>query len=216
VRADSPIAPQSWAHSASLTRYEVNAEVANLLLDEAGWRRGADGVRRRGSQDLAFVITASADPVHAEVARHVAAAWNELGARVTVEVTGLTALVRDLIEQRDYEAVLFVDASEPDPDPYDAWHSLSRGGRGDNLSLWSNPRVDTLLSEGRALAPPTRRVELYHEFQEIFAQEVPAIPLFVPTVIYVQDASLSGVRIGRLTEPGERFWQVQEWFLRTR
>jgi peptide/nickel transport system substrate-binding protein len=216
VRADSPIPPQSWAHSASLTRYQVNAELANLLLDEAGWRRGPDGVRRRGTQDLAFTITASADPVQSEVAKRVAAAWNELGARVTVEVTGLTALVRDLIEQRDYEAVLFVDASEADPDPYESWHSLSRGGRGDNLSLWSNSRVDALLNEARGLASPTRRVELYREFQEIFAQEVPAIPLYVPTVIYVQDASLSGVRIGRLAEPGERFWQVQEWFLRTR
>jgi len=216
TRADSPIPPASWAYSGSLTRYEANAEVANLLLDEAGWRRGADGVRRRGGQTLAFSITASSDPVHTEVAKRVAAAWNELGANVTVKVSGLTALVRDLIEQHDYEAILFVNASEPDPDPYKAWHSEGRGGRGDNLSLWSNPRVDAILQEARTLAPPTRRVELYREFQEIFAQEVPAIPLYVPTVLYVQDASLSGVRIGRLAQPGDRFWQVQEWFLRTR
>jgi len=216
TRADSPIPPASWAYSGSLTRYEANAEVANLLLDEAGWRRGADGVRRRGGQTLAFSITASSDPVHTEVAKRVAAAWNELGANVTVKVSGLTPLVRDLIEQHDYEAILFVNASEPDPDPYKAWHSEGRGGRGDNLSLWSNPRVDAILQEARTLAPPTRRVELYREFQEIFAQEVPAIPLYVPTVLYVQDASLSGVRIGRLAQPGDRFWQVQEWFLRTR
>ena len=216
ARADSPIPPASWAHSASLTRYQANAEVANLLLDEAGWRRGADGVRRRGGQPLAFSIATSSDPVQTEVAKRVAASWNELGASVSVQVSGLTPLVRDLIEQRDYEAVLFVDASEPDPDPYDAWHSEGRSGRGDNLSLWSNARVDAILREARTLAPPTRRVELYREFQEIFAQEVPAIPLYVPTVLYVQDASLSGVRIARLAQPGDRFWQVQEWFLRTR
>jgi peptide/nickel transport system substrate-binding protein len=216
TRADSPIPPTSWGYSASLSRYEANAEVANLLLDEAGWRKGADGVRRRDGRPLSFAITASSDPVHTEVATRVAAAWNELGASVSVEVTGLTALVRDLIEQRDYEAVLFVDASELDPDPYEAWGSDGRGGRGDNLSLWSNARVDAILEEARTLAPPTRRVELYREFQEIFAQEVPAIPLYVPTVLYVQDASLSGVRIARLVAPGDRFWQVQEWFLRTR
>jgi peptide/nickel transport system substrate-binding protein len=216
LRADSPIPPDSWAYSGSLTRYEANAEVANLLLDEAGWRRGTDGVRRRAGQPLAFSITTSSDPVQTEVAKRVAADWNELGASVTVKVSGLTPLVRDLIEQRDYEAVLFVDAAEADPDPYRAWHSDGRGGRGDNLSLWSNTRVDALLKEARTLAPPTRREELYREFQEVFAQEVPAIPLYVPTVIYVQDASLSGVRIGRLVQPGDRFWQVQEWFLKTR
>jgi peptide/nickel transport system substrate-binding protein len=216
VRAGSPIAPASWAYSGSLTRYEANTEVANLLLDEAGWLKGADGVRRRSGQTLAFSITTSSDPVQSDVAKRVAADWNALGARVTVELSGLTPLVRDLIEQRDYEAVVFVDPSEPDPDPYDAWHSSGQGGRGDNLSLWSNARVDTILQEAHTVAPPTRRTELYREFQEIFAQEVPAIPLYVPTVLYVQDASISGVRIARLAQPGDRFWQVQEWFLKTR
>ncbi|HWC29867.1 MAG TPA: peptide ABC transporter substrate-binding protein [Dehalococcoidia bacterium] len=216
VPADSPVPPASWAYSGSLSRYQVNTEVANLLLDEAGWRAGPDGIRRKALQVLEFSITASSDPVQSEVARRVAAAWNELGARVTVDARGLTPLVRDLIEQRDYEAVLFVDASESDPDPYAAWHSEGRGGRGDNLALWSNTRVDAILEEARGLASPTRREELYREFQEIFAQEIPAVPLYVPTVLYVQEASLSGVRIGRLAEPGDRFWQVQEWFLKTR
>jgi peptide/nickel transport system substrate-binding protein len=215
VRADSPIAPASWAYSGSLTRYEANAEVANLLLDEAGWPKGTDGVRRRGGQTLAFSITASSDPVQSEVAKRVAADWNALGARVTVKLSGLTPLVRDLIEQRDYEAILFVDPSEPDPDPYDAWHSSGQGGRGNNLSLWSNARVDSILKEAHTTGPPTRRTDLYREFQEIFAQEVPAIPLYVPTVLYVQNASISGVRIARLAQPGDRFWQVQEWFLKT-
>jgi len=216
TRADSPIAPSNWAYSASLTRYEANTEVANLLLDEAGWSKGADGVRRRGGQQLAFTITTSSDPVHKQVAEKVAEAWNALGARVGVTQVGLTPLVRDLIEQRNYEAILFVDSGEADPDPYDAWHSTETGGRGDNLSLWSHSRVDALLDEARTIASPSRRVELYREFQEIFAQEVPAIPLYVSTALYVQDATLSGVRVGRLTLPGDRFWQVQEWFLKTR
>jgi peptide/nickel transport system substrate-binding protein len=125
-------------------------------------------------------------------------------------------LVRDLIEQRDYQALLFPNVVGADPDPYDAWHSASSSGRGANLSLFSNSRVDAILKEARELAPFTRRVQLYGEFQEIFAQELPAIPLYVSTALYVQNKSLSGVRIGRLVQPGDRFWQVQEWFLKTR
>jgi peptide/nickel transport system substrate-binding protein len=66
------------------------------------------------------------------------------------------------------------------------------------------------------MASQPRRKELYVEFQELFAQEVPAIPLYVSTAAYVQEAELQGVRVALLTEPGNRFWQVQEWFLRTR
>lgn len=123
--------------------------------------------------------------------------------------------MRDIIEQRAYEALLFVEAARADPDPYAAWHSASRGGQGGNLAQFNDSRVDTLLEEARA-APLIRRQELYDAFQEIFAQEVPSIPLYVSRAVYVQDADVSGVRLGQLAKPGDRFWQVQEWFLRTR
>lgn len=214
-RAESPIAPGTWAYSPSLTRYEPDPEQANLLLDEAGWLKGVDGVRRKGGTPLAFTLTTGPDPVRVAVANRVAEAWNALGASVTVESSGLTPLVRDLIEQRDYEALLFVDPAKADPDPYDAWHSEGSGSRGNNLAQFSNSRVDALLEEART-APNTRRKVLYDEFQEIFAQEVPSIPLYVSRALYVQDADVSGVRVSQLTEPGDRFWQVHEWFLKTR
>ncbi len=214
-RADSPIAPGSWAYSPSLTRYDADPQTANLLLDDAGWLKGPDGIRRKGAVALAFTLTTGPDPVRVAVAQRVAEAWNALGAQVTVESTGLTTLVRDTIEQRDYEALLFVDAARPDPDPYAMWHSDARGGQGANLAQFSDARVDALLTEARS-APLTRRKQLYDEFQEIFAQEVPSIPLYVTRALYVQDADISGVRVGQLAEPGDRFWQVQEWFLKTR
>jgi peptide/nickel transport system substrate-binding protein len=215
ARADAPIAPGSWAYSPSLTRYGADPQLANLLLDEAGWLKGEDGIRRNGGTALAFTLTTGSDPVRVAVANRVAEAWNAIGASVIVEPSGLTALVRDLIEQRDYEALLFVDSAGTDPDPYAAWHSDGAGGQGGNLAQFSNARVDALLTEARS-APLTRRKELYDEFQEIFAQEVPSIPLYVSRALYVQDADVSGVRIGQLAEPGDRFWQVQEWFLKTR
>jgi peptide/nickel transport system substrate-binding protein len=214
-RADSPIAPSSWAYTPSLRRYGVDTNLAGLLLDEAGWLVGGDGIRRKDGIPLAFTLTTGPDPVRVEVANRVAEAWNALGANVTVESTGLTELVRDIIEQRDYDALLFVDAAHPDPDPYDAWHSSEAGGQGGNLAQFSDSRVDALLSEARS-SPQTHRDDLYAAFQEIFAQEVPSIPLYVSRALYVQDVDVSGVRVNQLGSPGDRFWQVQEWFLETR
>ncbi len=214
-RADSPIAPGSWAYSPSLTRYNPDSELANLLLDESGWLRAEDGIRRKAGTPLVFTLTTGPDPVRIAVSKRVAEAWNALGAVVTVESSGLTTLVRDTIEQRDYEALLFVEAAQPDPDPFSLWHSTGRGGQGGNLAQFSDTRVDALLTEARS-SPLPRREELYDEFQEIFAQEVPSLPLYVSRALYVQDADVSGVRVGLLSEPGNRFWQVQQWFLKTR
>lgn len=214
-RADSPITPSSWAYAPQLTRYGVDVNLANLLLDEAGWLMGQDGIRRKDGVPLAFTLTTGPDPVRIEVAHRVVEAWNALGASVTVDSSGLTELVRDIIEPRSYQALLFVDAAHADPDPYDSWHSSEAGGQRGNLAQFSDPRVDEILSEARS-APNTRRHELYETFQEIFAQELPSIPLYVSRAVYVQDVEVSGVRVSQLGTPGDRFWQVQEWFLETR
>ena len=76
--------------------------------------------------------------------------------------------------------------------------------------------MDAILEEGRSVAQPSRRRELYREFQAAFAETLPAIPLYVSTAQYVQRTALRGARPGRVARPGDRFWQVQEWHLNTR
>jgi ABC-type transport system substrate-binding protein len=54
------------------------------------------------------------------------------------------------------------------------------GPSGRNISLLSDA-ADRLLEEARATANQARRADLYRQFQELFAQEVPALPLFSST-----------------------------------
>jgi peptide/nickel transport system substrate-binding protein len=212
--AQSPIVPGSWAYAGALERYGSDDKQAGLLLDDAGWRREADGVRRKDGQALAFAITTTPDPGNFAAAQAVAAEWNELGAQVQIVSVGTTTLVRDLIEAHRYEALLLTQAQSVDPDPFEQWHSAS-GSSSANLSGFFDRRVDGLLEEARKASFP-RRKEIYESFQELFAQEVPAIPLYASTAYYVQSSDLQGVRVGLLTQPGDRFWQVQEWFLKKR
>ena len=215
IRTDSPLPPASWAYAPTLTRYEPDAHQAGLLLDDAGWKLTDGGVRFKDGKALAFKLSTSTDPVHLAVAQTIAAAWNSIGAQVSVEAVGETDLVRSVLEPRNYEAVLFTQQHGSDPDPYPEWHSSEATGSRGNIGAWRDPRVDTTLEEARA-APQPQRKELYATFQDLFAQEVPAIPLYTSTALYVQDAALQGVRVQLLINPGDRFWQVQEWFLKTR
>jgi peptide/nickel transport system substrate-binding protein len=213
--ADSALPAGSWAFVPSLQRYGYDAGVASMLMNEAGWRAAEGAVRTRGATTLDFSLSVNNDPARLALAQELARHWEEAGVRVTVEGEGTTVLVRDLLEPRAFEATLFSQVAEADPDPYAVWHSSQTGQRGANLASLRDDRIDRLLEEGR-LASPTRRREIYAEFQELFAQEVPAIPLYTPAALYVQHASLRGVRVGYLHNPGARFWQVNEWHLRTR
>ncbi|HWO72843.1 MAG TPA: peptide ABC transporter substrate-binding protein, partial [Dehalococcoidia bacterium] len=217
VRADSPVPPGSWAFSPSLTRYGADVDLAAILLDEAGWTKGADGLRRRGSTPLAFTLVTDSDPVRVEIAQRIAKGWEDLGARVTVQPAGLTTIVREMIEPRRYEAVLFsVDAANPDPDPYWFWHSSQATARGSNLASFSSQAADALLEQARGNSNHAQRRELYEKFQELFAQEVPGIPLYASTALYVQKTRIADVKAGMLTQPGDRFWQAHEWYIKDR
>jgi peptide/nickel transport system substrate-binding protein len=215
AKAESPIPPSSWAYSPSLTRYEFDPRLAALLLDEAGWPRDAGGVRSRDGRPFAFTLVTSPDAVRFAAAQAAAASWNALGLQVTVSTVGVTELLRNRMSPRDYEAAVWVRIPAADPDPFEQWHSSRATGSGANLTGFSDRRVDSILEQARA-ATQSRRKELYFEFQELFAQEVPAIPLYVSVSTYVQDGALQGTRLALLTEPGDRFWQVQQWYLKTR
>jgi peptide/nickel transport system substrate-binding protein len=216
LKAQSPLPQGTWAATDSMSRYGADAGLANLLLNESGWRAAAGAVRSNGAARLSFTLATNNDPVRVAVAQALAAKWKALGVDVKVEAGGTTTLVRDLLEPRAYQVALFAYRSEADPDPYAAWHSSQSGSGGRNLSLLSDPRFDRLLEDARQAPNQATRTQLYRDFQELFAQEVPAIPLFSSTSLYVQESSMQGNRPGYLDNPGARFWQVQDWHVKTR
>jgi len=211
VRADSPLLPGSWADSGALKRYNADLSTAAALLDDAGFKLNAQGVRFRGAEMLQFSLVTNNDPERLAVAQAVLQRWTALGARVTVIPSGTTALLRDLLQPRAYEAALYGDVAGPDPDPFPRWHSTQTGPRGSNLTNLTDPRFDRLVDEARGPVAPSKGKELYAQFQELFAQDVPALPLYTPTAVYVQTAALNGVNVGLLMDSGSRFWQINEW-----
>lgn len=215
-RADSPLAPGTWASEAALARFGSDPTLARALLEEAGYRAGPDGLRARGGQRLSITLATNNDPVRTAVAETIAGRWQAVGVEVKLEAGGTTALVRDLLEPRAFQAVLFGYRADVDPDPYGAWHSSQTGSSGRNLSLLADARFDQLLEAARQAGAQRERRALYAQFQELFAQEVPAIPLYASASLYVQDREVRAARPGYLDNPGARFWQIQDWYVRTR
>ncbi|MBU1256269.1 hypothetical protein KKA49_01115, partial [Patescibacteria group bacterium] len=64
----------------------------------------------------------------------------------------------------------------PDPDQYPFWHSTQAG----NVGKSTSEKLDKLLEDGRTTLDPNVRKTIYHEFQRVFAEELPAIVLFQP------------------------------------
>jgi len=210
--AHSPLIPGTWAYKDDIPHYEYDPGTANELLDEVGWFRSVlDGVRRKSGQRLAFTLLASSEPERIGVAQMLAEQWAAVGVTVTVKIVSPLE-VREALESRDFEAILVHLTLPGDPDPYPFWHE-TQVENGQNYAGFVHRRVSEVIEQARVIVNRERRRELYYEFQEIFAQEVPALLLYVPVYTYGVDEHIHAVQIGPLMHPSDRFRTISGWWI---
>jgi len=104
----------------------------------------------------------------------------------------------------------------PDPDLYEMWHSTQATDEGQNYGAFANRDADELLEEARLINDPAQRAELYRQFQEIFAEEVPALLLYYPIYNYGVSERVQGVQLGPLSTPSDRFRTIADWYVNTK
>ncbi|MBI1884841.1 MAG: hypothetical protein HYS09_00730 [Chloroflexi bacterium] len=211
VRADSPIAPGTWASSPDIEPYQPDLEKAHSLLEKAGWKLNDDNVRVRKGVELRISLLTDADVLRRALAEDVGRQLRHVGIQVTVVSLGATELVRNYLLPHRYQAAIFGFDPGYDPDPYPAWHSsqISEGGR--NLSGYVSEEADKLLENARKTIDISRRQALYYEFQEVFNEDLPSLLLYYPVYNYFVDASIENVRLGPVFDPSIRFATVSAW-----
>jgi len=177
-----------FAESLAPTPYRPDS--AELLLQRAGWRRGADGVMRdaKGAPFTFELLVDKGNPTREQSALAVQQDLRKIGIEVTLHTMEFAALVRDRFLPGRYDAALIWWTTPPDPDQFAFYHS----GQDNNHVRWSNRAADSLLALGRATLDSARRRELYRGFQAVEMADPPVLVLFYPREIQVTTARLTG------------------------
>jgi len=216
--AHSPIMPDSWAYFPRVRHYHHDPAQARKLLEEAGWvDANGDGVRENAGRPLEFSLLTNDDPTRVKIVEEIARQWAEVGVKATPQQVGISGLVRDFLRPRHFEAVL-IEWQEfpPDPDPYPMWHSTQTEGEGQNYSGFASRQADEIMEEARRITYQARRIDLYHRFQEVFAEQVPSLLIYYPVYNYAVDNMVKGIQIGPLVEPNDRFRNIAQWYMATK
>jgi len=217
ILANSTILPESWAYNPNLRQYPYQPETARQLLDAAGWTDSdGDGIRDKDGRPLQFVLHTSDDPLRMAFIERIAADWEMIGVRAIPTSVTFPTLVNDLLAPRTFEAVLIGWETPGDPDPYPLWHSTQTVGGGQNYSGWSNERADRIMEQVRKEQSEDARRQLYWEFQELFAEETPALLLYHPIYTYGVSDQVENVQIGALNSPSQRFDSFSDWYMVTK
>jgi peptide/nickel transport system substrate-binding protein len=178
----------SWAYNPNVAKYEKNVALANQLLDEAGHRRAADGVRFR----LKFVHASS----YAKVAEAVRDQLREVGIAVDLQQMEFGAAVDAVYLKKDFDLGFASFENGPDPDI-----GVKRTVVSSNIApvpfsngaSYRNPRVDELFALAAAELDRQKRAAYYFEAQDILVRDVPYFWLYEPNSASAYRDGLQGM-----------------------
>ncbi|WP_270936238.1 ABC transporter substrate-binding protein [Falsiroseomonas oryzae] len=193
--ATGPIPVSSPFYTPDVPRYDFNPRLANQMLDEAGYRRGAGGWR--------FTITH--DPVpqgdeHAQTADYVKQAFAQVGINVEVRRQDLASQIRR-VSQWEFDM-----SSNPLFAMFDPalgvtrlfWSgNINQGTPFTNVSGFRNAELDRIVAAQATERDPESRKRLFWRLQQIVMEEVPLLYL-----LEVKYATIANTRVRNHTTDG--------------
>lgn len=218
IVANSVILPGTWAYNESIAEIGYDTQLAAETLKNAGYVIAGENNTTRAKEEvpLSFVLSYPDDDLHLGIAQLIANNWQALGVNVTLEGVPPDVFVAEKLEPRSYQAAL-VDLNlsrTPDPDPYPFW-DLGQAENGQNYSQWNNRLASDTIEQARVTTDLGERTRLYHNFQAIFAEELPALPLYYPVYNYAVSEQILGVTMGPLFDTSDRLGTITTWYLTT-
>lgn len=200
--ADSSISALEPIYAPTTKRYSYDPRRAGALLDEAGWKSTGRGPRRNAAgQPLIIDLGTTAGNHSRELIQQVISAQlRPLG----VEIRPFTEISRsffaDRVTKRAFTGmVLYSWFGTPGQVPRSTLHSAfipnpENNFSGQNFTGYANPRMDQLIEALDAELDPAKRADLWRQLQELYADDLPALPLFFTTAAFFQPGWLQGLR----------------------
>jgi peptide/nickel transport system substrate-binding protein len=194
--ATGPYVPHTWPYNPNVKKYPYDPEKAKKLLLEAGWKdTDGDGVLDKDGRPFEFTIrTNMGNTLRLNTATIIQGELAKIGIKVHIEAIEWSTFVNEFIDKRRFEAVILGWSISPDPDQYDIWYSKKTKEKEFNFVSYSNPEVDALLEEGRRTYDIAKRKRAYFRIQEILAEDLPYIFLYVPDATPIVSARFKGIK----------------------
>jgi len=193
--ATGPIAPASPYYTADVERYKVDLKKSEQLLDEAGLKKGADGLRFKTS----ITVSPGGRDLGLNVAEYVKAQLKRVGIDVDVAPAADFPSWAKKVGDQDFDMTMDAVFNWGDPvvGVHRTWlsNNIRKGVVWSNTQSYANPKVDELLAKASTEPDEAKRKALYTEFQKIVVSDAPVAFINVIPYYNVTVAGLKGVPI---------------------
>jgi peptide/nickel transport system substrate-binding protein len=199
--AASFVNPLDLGYTEDVPRYRHDPTGAGALLEAAGWAKGADGVRRNAQgQRLSFELMTTAGNRSRELVEQVLQSqWRQIGVDIRIKNEPARVLFGDTLPHRRFELAMYAWISSPENVPRSILHSSeipseANGFVGQNATGFASPEMDRLIDALEIELDPNARKALWAEAQRLYATELPSLPLYFRSDVFILPKWLSGVR----------------------
>lgn len=203
--------------------YKPSLEEAQGALKEAGYNYAKEDVDHAGIRysanaealELKFIarLYEEGTPKYDETLKVVSFlqnAWEEIGFSIQVEFLSNDEF-KERIMSRSYDLLFVGQSLGYNLDTYSFWHSSQASPLGLNLSNYKSFRVDSLIEDIRSVFNLEKRETELNELAAQIAEDIPAVFLYRPIYYYATDGKVSGISMGGVVFPSDRFVGIMNW-----
>jgi peptide/nickel transport system substrate-binding protein len=234
----SPIPEKIIPNDIDIKYSNTTIDEANLMLEKAGWVKGEDGIRTKGSTTtktitkkvgkktvtetqivksatpatrLSFSLTTGDAPELKQTIELIKEQLLKIGAEVDTKKVYETGQLNQLIRAREYEALFFGQVINHESDLYSFWHGSQRTDPGLNIAMYGNIKVDTILESIQKILKIEDRISKYEDLAKEFDNNIPAILIYSPKYLYITSSNLNNISLLNITTPSDRFSSIYTW-----
>ena len=215
-------APAIYNSSANDSCLTQDIRGANKLLDEAGWVRGADGVRAKDGVRLSILYQTSTNAVRQDFQALIKQWWSELG--VETELKNLNASVffggdagsPDTYQKFYADVEMYANTfNGTDPQSYlGSWYCdeaprPETQWQGNNIPRYCDKQYDKLHDELVRTADINERARIGKALNDKLMQEYVMIPLVHRGRLSAHANSLGGIK---LNVWDSELWNAADWY----
>jgi peptide/nickel transport system substrate-binding protein len=199
--ADSFLNPLDRGYTTDIPHYRYNPDRAAMLLEASGWMAQAKGPRvdARGNRLTLELMTTAGNRSRELVEQVLQSQWRRIGVEARIRNEPARVFFGETLRHRQFQLAMYAWISSPENVPRSILHSSeipapANAFAGQNLSGFSSPEMDRVIDALEIELDRDKRQVLWAEAQRLYATELPSIPLYFRSSVFVLPKWLSGVR----------------------
>jgi peptide/nickel transport system substrate-binding protein len=171
------------------TKMDASLDKANALLDGAGWKRGASGIREKGGRKFSLLFQSSTNSVRQKVQTIFKQACGKAGIEIELKAVTPAVYFSSDIGNPDTAGKFWADLQMhtftrlPDPDRFMqlwlSWEASRKANKwlGLNTGRWVNAEYDALFKAQQTELNPVKRAALLIRMNDLVCNDRAMIPV---------------------------------------